>query len=167
MSFKSPSPKPHLNRTGSVFALPKQRGPGEEGPPEIIQKFRVRKSPISSAGFPMTPMERTEHHFGPCWEKDFGATSGGPFFQERKKAHKHKNCPPNPPSWGPALKILYVGVLSWKIKQKRPPHTKNWGSQIFMLGTPLLRDEKTCAIAKRRLFNKHFQGLESRLQIQN
>ena len=28
----------------------------------------------------MTPMERTEHHFGPFWEKDFGAISGGPFF---------------------------------------------------------------------------------------
>ena len=28
----------------------------------------------------MTPMGRTEHHFGPFWEKDFGAISGGPFF---------------------------------------------------------------------------------------
>ena len=28
----------------------------------------------------MTPMERTEHHFGPFGEKDFGAISGGPFF---------------------------------------------------------------------------------------
>ena len=29
---------------------------------------------------PTTPMERTEHHFGPFWEKDFGVISGGPFF---------------------------------------------------------------------------------------
>ena len=28
----------------------------------------------------MTPMERTEHQFGPFWEKDFRAISGGPFF---------------------------------------------------------------------------------------
>ena len=28
----------------------------------------------------MAPMERIEHHFGPFWEKDFGAISGGPFF---------------------------------------------------------------------------------------
>ena len=52
--------------------------PGPSG--EIIQKYRLRKWPISSADFPMTPMERTEHHFGPFWEKDFGAISGGPFF---------------------------------------------------------------------------------------
>ena len=26
---------------------------------------------------------RTEHHFGPFWEKDFGAISGGPFFSRR------------------------------------------------------------------------------------
>ena len=52
-----------------------------KGPPEeIIQKFRLSKWPISSADFPMTPMERTEHHFGPFWEKDLGAISGGPFF---------------------------------------------------------------------------------------
>ena len=25
-------------------------------------------------------MEGTEHHFGPFWEKDVGAISGGPFF---------------------------------------------------------------------------------------
>ena len=30
----------------------------------------------------MTPMERTEHHFRPFWEKDFGAISGGPFFSQ-------------------------------------------------------------------------------------
>ena len=30
------------------------------------------------------------------------------------------------------------GFFSWKIKDKRPPHIKNWGSQIFMLGTPLI-----------------------------
>ena len=58
----------------------KQRGRERKGPPEIIQKFRLRKWPISSADFPMAPMERTEHHFGPFREKDLGAVSGGPFF---------------------------------------------------------------------------------------
>ena len=32
-------------------------GPGEKGAPEIIQKFGLRNWPISSADFPMTPME--------------------------------------------------------------------------------------------------------------
>ena len=57
-----------------------QRGRERKGQPEIIQRFRLRKWPISSADFPMTPMERAEHHFGPFWEKDLGAISGGPFF---------------------------------------------------------------------------------------
>ena len=48
-------------------------GPGEEGAP--------RNHPeILSADFPMAPMERTDHRFGPFWAKDFGAISGGPFF---------------------------------------------------------------------------------------
>ena len=42
-----------------------QRGRERKGPPEIIQKFHLRNWPISSADFPMTPMEGTEHHFGP------------------------------------------------------------------------------------------------------
>ena len=50
----------------------KTKGPGEK---EIIQKFRLRNWPISSADFPMTPMDGTEHHFGPFLEKDFGAIS--------------------------------------------------------------------------------------------
>ena len=75
-------PKP-LARQGTEKYLPSavnQRGRERKGRPEIIQKFRVRKWPISSADFPMTPMERAEHHSGPFWEKDFGATPGGPFF---------------------------------------------------------------------------------------
>ena len=63
-----------------LFSAVKQRGRERKGPPEIIQKFRLRKWPILSADFPRAPMERTEHHFGPFWEKDFGAISGGPFF---------------------------------------------------------------------------------------
>ena len=43
-------------------------------------KFRLRNWPISSVDFPMTPMEGTERHFGPFWEKDFGAISSGPLF---------------------------------------------------------------------------------------
>ena len=40
-----------------------------------------KKWPIFERRFPhMTPMERAEHHFGPFWEKDFGAISGGHFF---------------------------------------------------------------------------------------
>ena len=61
------------NFWGAPRSAVNQRGRERKGPPEIIQKF-------SSADFPMTPMERTEHHFGPFWEKDFGAISGGPFF---------------------------------------------------------------------------------------
>ena len=61
-----------------ILSALKQRGRKRKGSPESIQKFRLRKWPISSADFPMTPMERTEHHFGPVSEKDFGATSGGP-----------------------------------------------------------------------------------------
>ena len=45
--------------------LLKQRGRERKGRAEIIQKFRLRNWPISSADFPMTPMEGTEHHFGP------------------------------------------------------------------------------------------------------
>ena len=41
----------------------KQRGGERKGPPEIIQKFRLRNWPISSADFPMTLMEGTEQHF--------------------------------------------------------------------------------------------------------
>ena len=57
-----------------------QRGREREGPPEIIQKFRLRNWPISSADVLMTPMEGTEHHSGLFLKKDFGAISGGPLF---------------------------------------------------------------------------------------
>ena len=60
----------------------KQSGRERKGLPEIIQKYRLRNWPISSTDFPMTPMEGTEHHFGPFGEKDFGAMSGGPFFSQ-------------------------------------------------------------------------------------
>ena len=43
----------------------KQRGRERKGSPEIIQKLRLRNWPVSSADFPMTPMQGTEHHFGP------------------------------------------------------------------------------------------------------
>ena len=39
------------------FSAVNQRGRERKGPPEIIQKFRFRNWPISSADFPMTPME--------------------------------------------------------------------------------------------------------------
>ena len=35
----------------------KQRGQERKGPPEIIQKFRLRKWPISSSEFPMTSLQ--------------------------------------------------------------------------------------------------------------
>ena len=57
-----------------------KRGRERKGPPEINQKYRLRKWPISSADFPMTPMERAEHYFGSFWEKEFGTISGGPLF---------------------------------------------------------------------------------------
>ena len=46
-------------------AFDQQWNKGAEGVPEIIQKFRLRNWLISSADFSMTPMEGTEHHFGP------------------------------------------------------------------------------------------------------
>ena len=55
-------------------------GRERKGPPGIIQKCRLRNWPVLSADFPMTPMEGTEHHFGPFSEQDFGAISGGPLF---------------------------------------------------------------------------------------
>ena len=51
----------------TVRVSSKTKGPG----PEIIQKFRLRKWPISSADFPMTPMDRAEHHFGAFWGGGF------------------------------------------------------------------------------------------------
>ena len=62
-----------------------RRGRERKGPPEIIQKFRLRKWPISSADFPMTPMEGTEHHFGLLGERRIlgpypaAPSSPGPF----------------------------------------------------------------------------------------
>ena len=49
--------------TFRIFFSSKTKGPGEKGAPEIqiIQKFRLRNWPVSSADFPMTPMEGTEH----------------------------------------------------------------------------------------------------------
>ena len=41
------------------------KGPGEEGAPRNHPEISFRKWPISSADLPMTPMERTDHHFGP------------------------------------------------------------------------------------------------------
>ena len=49
----------------AIALIVKQRGRERKGPPEIIQKSRLRNWPISSADFPMNPMEETEHHFGP------------------------------------------------------------------------------------------------------
>ena len=46
------------------------KGPGER-PPKIAQKCRLRNWPISRADFPMTPMEGTEHHFGPFLGEGF------------------------------------------------------------------------------------------------
>ena len=76
--------------TGLVSS--KTKGPGEEGAPEIIQKFRLRKWPISSADVPRTPMERTEHNFGADLEiaESRGATLSIPVGQrggERSAAH--------------------------------------------------------------------------------
>ena len=50
-----------LERQGSAI---NQRGRERKGTPEIIQKFRLRNWPISSADLRMTPMEGTAQHFG-------------------------------------------------------------------------------------------------------
>ena len=42
-------------------------------------------------------------------------------FNERKKAHKHKETHRTPPDSDPTLKFFMWGPFSWKIKQKGPP----------------------------------------------
>ena len=60
---------------GGDYISSKTKGPGEEGAPG---KFRLRNWPISSADFPMTPMEGTDH-FGPFWERRLlGQSPAGP-----------------------------------------------------------------------------------------
>ena len=49
-------------------------------------------------------------------------------FKSEKKAHKHKEL----------LRILYVGFLVVENKAEEAPPHKDLGSQIFMLGTPLI-----------------------------
>ena len=91
----------------------KQRGRERKGPPEIIQKkIRLSKWPISSAEFPMTPMERREHHFGPFFfwgggEKDFGT-----------------NIPAAPSSPGP------FGLLLTKLKKVRFTNFRGRGPEL-------------------------------------
>ena len=48
-----------------AFSAVKQRVRERKGPPEIIQKFRLRNWPVASAEIPMTPMEGTKRHLGP------------------------------------------------------------------------------------------------------
>ena len=50
----------------------KQRGRERKEPSEIIQKFRLRNWPISSADFPMTPMEGTDIIVAPLGEGFWG-----------------------------------------------------------------------------------------------
>ena len=49
----------------------KQRDRERKGAPEIIQKFRLRNWPISSADFPMTPMEWDRAPFWPFLGEGF------------------------------------------------------------------------------------------------
>ena len=60
-----------FSRRGVLISAGKRSGRERKGPPEIIQKFRLRKRPISSADFPVTPLERAEHHVGPFWGEGF------------------------------------------------------------------------------------------------
>ena len=50
-----------------TFFSSKTNGPGEEGTPRNHPEISSQKL-------------ADLHHFGPFWEKDFGAISGGPFF---------------------------------------------------------------------------------------
>ena len=43
----------------------KTKGPGEKGAPRNHPEISSQKLADSSADFPMTSMEETEHHFGP------------------------------------------------------------------------------------------------------
>ena len=58
----------------------KPKGPGEKGAPRNHpESLCLRNGLISSADFPMTPMEGTDT-FWPFLGEGFGAISGGPFF---------------------------------------------------------------------------------------
>ena len=57
------------------------KGPGEEGAPRKHPEISSQNVVDFECRFPygpVIPMERTEHHFGSFWEKDFGAIFGGP-----------------------------------------------------------------------------------------
>ena len=57
-SWTEALPKLHVRTQIPSPSAVKQRGQERKGPPEIIQKFRLRNWPISSADFPMTPVDR-------------------------------------------------------------------------------------------------------------
>ena len=86
----------------------KQKGPGEQG-------ARRNHPEILPADFPMTPMERTEHHFGPFWDKDFGAISGGPFFSRPLFSSARRVLSKN----GAALPLAFLAKSRF---QARVPH---------------------------------------------
>ena len=57
----------------------KQRGRERKGPPEIIQKFRLRKWPISSAYFPVRLLWKEQSPILALFRRRiFGPISGGP-----------------------------------------------------------------------------------------
>ena len=56
------------------FSAVKHRDRERKGP----QRFRLRNWPISSADFPMTPMEGTEHHFGLFRRRILGKYAAAP-----------------------------------------------------------------------------------------
>ena len=100
---------------------------------------------ISSTDFPKTPVERTEHHFGPFWEKDFGAISGGPFFS-RSLCFTADSDPRELLESYSCIKIIFVDLASSGCLRKRCK------TRVFDTGqphTPNLRGVGHCGLSGR------------------
>ena len=93
-------------------------------------------------GVPNGPVSATKRSiYCSCYALMSCAKVWGPeksFNSRAKKAHKHKEIPRKLPTSGPTQKSFYVGVLFLENQGEETPHIKNLGSQIFMLGTPLI-----------------------------
>ena len=59
----------------------KPKGPGEKGAPRNHPDISSQKLADFECIFPYDSYGR-DNHFGPFWEKDFGAISGGPFLSQ-------------------------------------------------------------------------------------
>ena len=69
-----------------------QRGRERKGPPETIQKFRLKKWPISSADFPSRLLWKEQHHFGPFLGEGFWGNIRRPLLLPSPLVYCWINC---------------------------------------------------------------------------